>query len=186
MTPSITFRPLQAADLPMLRAWLLRPHVAAWWGEAESLEVLARDYLPAVPAADATRAWIALCEGREIGFIQCYVVKGSGEGWWPDEQDPGARGIDQFLANEADLGRGLGSAMVRRFVQGLFKDPAVTGVQTDPQPNNARAIAAYRKAGFEPVGEVDTPDGPALLMRCRPPAGPPAGLQGAPAPVPGR
>jgi RimJ/RimL family protein N-acetyltransferase len=49
----------------------------------------------------------------------------------------------------------------------LFEDPAVTVVQTDPSPDNTRAIRCYAAAGFEAVGEVVTPDGPALLMRCR-------------------
>ena len=35
---------------------------------------------------------------------------------------------------------------------------------TDPDPDNARAIRAYEKAGFEKVRLVDTPDGIALLM----------------------
>jgi RimJ/RimL family protein N-acetyltransferase len=99
-----------------------------------------------------------------IGFIQSYVVKDSGDGWWEDEQDPGARGIDQYLAEAGSLGRGLGSSMVRAFVTFLFQDPAVTKVQTDPSPDNERAIRCYRKAGFRDVGVVDTPDGPALLM----------------------
>jgi RimJ/RimL family protein N-acetyltransferase len=94
---------------------------------------------------------------------------GSGEGWWEDETDPGARGIDQFLADGERLGQGLGRAMVRAFVAELFRDPAVTVVQTDPSPDNPRAIRCYAAAGFEAVGEVLTPDGPAWLMRCRRP-----------------
>ena len=34
----------------------------------------------------------------------------------------------------------------------------------DPEPDNARAIRAYEKAGFVRDRIVDTPDGPALLM----------------------
>jgi hypothetical protein len=29
------FRPVAAEDLPMLGAWLERPHVAAWWDDVE-------------------------------------------------------------------------------------------------------------------------------------------------------
>jgi RimJ/RimL family protein N-acetyltransferase len=100
------------------------------------------------------------------GFIQSYVVMGSGGGWWEQETDPGARGIDQFLSNPEQLGQGLGSAMVYAyaFVNQLFQDPKVTKVQTDPAPENERAIRCYRRAGFVTVGEVITPDGAALLM----------------------
>jgi RimJ/RimL family protein N-acetyltransferase len=162
---NITFRPLEHADLPMLQGWLARPHVLHWWREVPAIDELAADYLPADPQSNDTRVFIAMQGARAIGFIQCYVVMGSGDGWWEDERDPGARGIDQFLADEADLGTGLGSALVRAFVDGLFDDPTVTVVQTDPAPHNIRAVRAYLKAGFHAQALITTPDGPALLMR---------------------
>ena len=160
----ITFRPLTAADMPMLHEWLLRPHVAEWWDGTPTLAEVEADYLPRTDGRDTTLAYVALRHAAPIGFIQSYVVMGSGGGWWPDETDPGARGIDQFLADGASLGRGLGTAMVRAFVDTLFADPAVTRVQTDPDPRNARAIRCYEKAGFRALRELDTPDGRALLM----------------------
>ena len=99
-----------------------------------------------------------------MAFIQCYDVMRADPEWWRDETDPGARGIDQFLANAEQLNHGLGSRMIAEFLQRLWTDPAVTKVQTDPSPNNARAIRAYEKAGFKRVRELTTPDGPALLM----------------------
>lgn len=160
-----TFHPLVEADLPMLREWLERPHCAEWWGPADSIDELREDYVAHVDEPNATRAYIAKLDGEPAGFIQVYVVMGSGGGWWESETDPGARGIDQFLARSEDLGRGLGRVMVRSFVERLFEDPAVTVVQTDPDPRNERAVRCYTRAGFEPVGEVSTPDGRALLMR---------------------
>jgi RimJ/RimL family protein N-acetyltransferase len=159
------FHPLTDQHLPMLREWLLRPHVAQWWGEAESIDELRSDYLTA-SGPNATRAYIACLGSQPIGFMQCYIVMGSGGGWWEDETDPGARGIDQFLADPGQLGQGLGRRMIRAFVGQLFGDPAVTVVQTDPDPTNLRAVRCYRAAGFQAVAPVTTPDGPALLMRC--------------------
>lgn len=160
----ISFRPLADSDLMMLHEWLHRPHVSKWWGDPGTFAEVKHDYLPYTTDEATTRGYIALLENEPIGFIQSYVVMGSGEGWWEQETDPGARGIDQFLSNPEQMGRGLGSAMVHAFVEQLFQDPTVTKVQTDPAPENERAIRCYRRAGFVPTGEVITPDGPALLM----------------------
>jgi RimJ/RimL family protein N-acetyltransferase len=160
------FDALREQDLPLLREWLVRPHVAQWWPDPSTVDELREDYFSPAAAASGLRAYIVRRGGRAIGFLQSYVVLGSGDGWWADETDPGARGTDQFLAEERDLGRGLGSAMLRAFLAHLFADPAVTVVQTDPDPRNERAIRCYRRAGFRDVGIVATPDGPALLMRC--------------------
>jgi RimJ/RimL family protein N-acetyltransferase len=160
---SFSFRPLAADDLSRLLEWVRRPHVARWWGPCTP-EELERDYGAIVRGEDSTRAFIACWQGRPVGFVQVYEPMQAGGGWWEDETDPGRRGIDQFLAEPELLGRGLGSAMVCSFVERLFEDDRVTGVQVDPAPDNARAIRCYARAGFVAQGEVATPDGPALLM----------------------
>jgi RimJ/RimL family protein N-acetyltransferase len=160
------FELVRVQDLPMLHGWLLRPHVAQWWGPAESMDQLHADYVADQRSPGATLAYIASFDGAPVGFIQSYVAMGSGDGWWEDVTDPGVRGIDQFLAHGEQLNRGIGRAMVRSFTAQLLADPAVTLVQTDPSPDNARAIRCYVHAGFRPVGEIRTPDGPALLMHC--------------------
>jgi len=160
---SFTFKPLTREDLPMLHEWVHRPLVRRWWLEPSTMAELEEDYL--LDAASTTRAYIALLDDRPIGFMQSYVAMGSGGGWWEDETDPGARGIDQFLANGDQLGQRVGRAMIATFIDRLFDDPQVTIVQTDPSPDNERAIRCYRAAGFATVGIVKTPDGPALLMR---------------------
>jgi AacA4 family aminoglycoside N(6')-acetyltransferase len=164
LTKTISFRPLTASDLAMLHEWLNRPHVSEWWDNPKTYADVERDYLPSTTGESTTQPYIALLENEPIGFIQSYVVMGSGDGWWEQETDPGARGIDQFLCNSEQLGRGLGRAMVHTFVEQLFQEPMVTKVQTDPSPKNERAIRCYRRAGFVDVGEVNTPDGLALLM----------------------
>jgi len=158
------FRPLSRHDLAMVHQWLRRPHIADWWHDPPTIVELERDYLPRGTNGSSTRAYIAVLAGEPIGFIQSYVALGSGDGWWQQETDPGTRGIDQFLANADQLGRGLGSTMINAFVEQLFQDPAVTKVQTDPSPDNVRAIRSYQRAGFVIDSEIITPDGPALLM----------------------
>jgi RimJ/RimL family protein N-acetyltransferase len=168
MAPRFTYRPLKIADFDLLHEWLNRPHVAEWWEGPMTLERVRAEWTTDL-ASEAISPMLACLEDVPVGYIQSYDVMRADPEWWKDETDPGARGIDQFLANPADLGRGLGTEMVRQFVARLFADPRVTKVQTDPSPDNARAIRAYEKAGFRRVREILTPDGPALLMIVRRP-----------------
>jgi RimJ/RimL family protein N-acetyltransferase len=169
------FRELTPDDIPMLNEWLHRPHVAEWWDEQVTDDELRDQYFTPDPGAPGTRYYIAWLDGRPAGFIQSYVPAEEHGDWWPDVDDPGLRGIDQFLADGEGLGKGIGTAMVRDFAGRLFADPAVTRIQTDPHVTNARAIRCYEKAGFRRVGEIATPDGRELLMYLdRPPAASPS------------
>ena len=161
---AVTLRPMREDDLPLLHRWLQREHVRRWWGgdELVTLEGVTQRYLPRTLGQGGVTPYIALLGDRPVGYCQSYVVVG--DDFWPDETDLGARGCDQFLGEGDLLGQGLGTQLVRTLVDRLFADPAVTKVQTDPSPDNARAIRCYEKAGFRPLKRITTPDGEALLM----------------------
>lgn len=163
----VALRLMTEQDLPMLYDWLNRPHIVEWWGGEEarpSLAEVREQYLPSVLAKESVTPYIAMLDQEPIGYAQSYVALGSGDGWWEEETDPGVRGIDQSLANPSQLGKGLGTKLVRALVETLFKDPEVTKIQTDPSPSNLRAIRCYEKAGFVRQNTVATPDGPAVYM----------------------
>jgi len=165
---AVTLRLMTEDDIPLLHDWLGRPHVARWWRGDErrpaTLDETRAQYLPAVLAAERVTAYIAMRGAEPIGYAQSYVAAGCGGGWWEDESEPGVRGIDQTLADPEQLGKGLGTQLVSALVELLFSDPEVTKIQTDPSPDNPRAIRCYEKAGFRRVKTVTTPDGPAVYM----------------------
>ncbi|MGH7766286.1 MAG: GNAT family N-acetyltransferase [Candidatus Binatia bacterium] len=159
------FKQITESDLDLLYAWLNRPHVAEWWDGRLSFAEVRRRYVPAPDGSSSLRPYIACLNRTPVGFIQSYVaIVEQASGWWTQETDPGVVGIDQFLADAENLGKGIGTVMVVQFAELLFQDPRVTKIQTDPAPANLRAIRCYEKAGFRKVGIVDTPDGAALLM----------------------
>jgi AacA4 family aminoglycoside N(6')-acetyltransferase len=161
----VTLRPMTEHDLPMLHEWLNRDHVVEWWGgERPTLAEVGGKYLPRIEEPEAVTLYVALLGGVPFGFAQSYVAMNSGGGWWEDETDPGVRGIDQTIGEARLLGKGLGTRLVGALTARLFEDPAVTRIQVDPAPTNARAIRCYEKAGFERVKLVTTPDGPAVYM----------------------
>lgn len=162
--PRFDFRPLAEQDLPLLHEWLNRPHMLEWWSGEQSLEDVRQKYLPRIAEADDARPFLALLDGRPVGYVQWYSVSEGRDDWWPDRPGPGVLGIDQFLADGDRLGRGLGTAMVRQFTARLFADPEIREIRVDPRPDNARAVRCYEKVGFRTVGPITTPDGPALMM----------------------
>jgi RimJ/RimL family protein N-acetyltransferase len=156
------FRPLTEADLPRLWEWMNRPHVATRWVGPITLERVQAKYRPRL-GGGPVRPYLARLADVPVGFIQSYWATQVPDEW-PEERDPGVMGIDQFLADPEKLNQGLGTEMVRQFVAHLFEDPRVTRVQTDPSPDNSRAIRCYEKAGFRRQGLMTTRDGPVLLM----------------------
>lgn len=154
------FSPMTRTDLPLLRRWLATPEVTRWWGEPEEQLALVRDDL----AEPAMAQFIVHCDGRPFGYLQCYDLA-----VWCDPafgvQPRGTRGIDQFIGEPDMLGRGHGTALIRRFLTMRFTD-GTPRIVTDPDPGNLRAIRCYEKAGFLRDRVVETHGGPALLMVC--------------------
>jgi aminoglycoside 6'-N-acetyltransferase len=151
------FRPMTAGDLPLIKRWLMMPHVIEWWGEPnEQFDLVSGDLTH--PAMDQ---YIVATNDKELGYIQCYRMTEWNTGFGP--QPDGTRGIDQMIGEPDMIERGHGSAFIRSFIEGLLAD-GVPRVVTDPDPTNTRAIRCYEKAGFARDRLVDTPDGVALLM----------------------
>ena len=96
-TPQLHFRRVTDADLATLHEWIHRPHVAAWWDTPVTREEIAAEYSPALEDDTMVPHFLAFDTAGPIGFIQSYVARHAGDGWWPHETDPGVRGIDQFL-----------------------------------------------------------------------------------------
>lgn len=156
--PLYQFRPMTAADLPLVRGWLVMPHVVEWWGYADEQFRLVAEDLESL----AMHQFIVTADDRPFAYLQCYDPTA-----WPDNglgsHPDGTRGIDQFIGDPAMIGLGHGSAFIRNFTDGLLTAGTPRAL-TDPDPSNARAIRAYEKAGFRSERTVDTPDGIALLM----------------------
>jgi len=67
--------------------------------------------------------------------------------------------VDLFIGEEEYMGKGLGHVMLSMFVKEVvFANPNVTTCVIGPEPNNGRAIAAYKKAGFVYVKTVQIPN----------------------------
>jgi aminoglycoside 6'-N-acetyltransferase len=153
---SYQFRPMSADDLPLVMDWLARPHVVEWWDPDEQFGLVSGDMNE--PAMDQ---YIVSLDDAPLGYLQCYRLTDWNTGFGP--QPEGTRGIDQMIGVPEMIGQGHGSGFIREFIEDLLAN-STPRVVVDPDPDNARAIRAYEKAGFVKDKLVDTPDGTALLM----------------------
>ena len=133
------FRPMSAADLPMVRRWLEAPHVAQWWRDPDEQFALVSEDLDH-PAMDQ---FVVTADDRPFAYLQCYdptAWSNNGLGTHPQ----GTRGIDQFIGESDMIDRGHGSALIRNFVDGLL-NAGTPRVVTDPDPENIRACEPTKR-----------------------------------------
>lgn len=152
------FRPVTEADFPLIADWRKRPHVLKWWGDDEQLTK--RSLLEPL-----VQRWIVSLNDRPFAYIQDYAVRGWEFEHYFEHLPKGARGIDQYIGEPDMTAQGHGSAFISQHVRVLFS-AGVPVVATDPDPDNAIAVAVYKKVGFKVFGDVINSDwGPVLPMK---------------------
>ena len=98
MASEYAFRPMTAADLPLIRRWLAQPHVAEWWHDPETFEFVSGD----LDHPDVAQ-FIVTLDDRPLGYLQCYQIGEWHSGLGP--QPAGTRGIDQFIGEPDSCAR---------------------------------------------------------------------------------
>ncbi len=182
----VAFRPLARADFEQLRDWLNTPQVSEWWGrewggpdglggagpDAATVEEVAEQYLPDLEPHDPSHPFVIVADGRDVGLIQWYRLRD-----YPDyerelgEAGTGAAGVDLFVGEPDLVGRGLGSLVIRRFVDDVVLAAGVTRCIGAPDVRNLRSIRAFEKAGFEWVRDAAVTGEPApehVMVRSSP------------------
>jgi aminoglycoside 6'-N-acetyltransferase len=157
MTGKVLIRPVSEDDLPLLTSWRQQAHVRRWWGAPE-----------VEPEAEKLREprvamWIAEVAARPLAFIQDYAVAD----WMPHHfayLPAVSRGMDVYMGEPEEIGRGHGARIVRQHAEHLF-GLGVPAIGLDPHPDNRPAQRAFARAGFvTATGPIDTRWGRAILM----------------------
>ncbi|MHA7775178.1 GNAT family N-acetyltransferase [Roseibium sp. M-1] len=165
----ITFRPVSENDLPMLLDWMQRPHWREWWGDPQEEVGYVRDM---IEGRDTTKPFIFQMDGRDMGYIQVWFVgdqqhtEFARDYPWLNELPSDAVGVDLSIAAPEDLSRGLGTQVLQAFIRTLRQE-GHQRIVIDPDPENLRAVKAYRKAGFTEIEALLGRTGDSLLMELK-------------------
>ena len=134
----VTLRPGRAGEAEILHQILSEASVMRWWGHPETVEALATQ----LAGDDEEVLFVIEVDGEVAGGIQ-----------YSEETEPNYRhaAIDIFVATRFQ-GRGVGTEAVRGMARYLLVERGHHRITIDPAADNQRAISAYAKIGFRPVG----------------------------------
>lgn len=165
--PQIHFIPVSQDHLPLLERWLREPHWREWWGDPDTELSFIRDM---VEGRDTTRPFLFLIDGAPSGYIQVWFIGDhQNASWiaehpWLGELPPETVGVDLSIAEARNLSRGLGTAVLKAFVERLRAE-GHRWIIIDPDPANRRAVRAYEKAGFRLLPHLAGRTGDCLILR---------------------
>lgn len=165
--PRIAFEPVGRNHFGLLRTWLEEPHWREWWGNPETEMTYIVDM---VEGRDTTKPFIFHINGAPTGYIQQWFIGDHQcEPWitdhpWLQKLPSDAVGVDLSIGPPGMVSKGIGSTVLRAFAAGLVEAGWST-IIIDPDPDNLRAVRAYRKAGFTPIPELVGKTAGCLIMR---------------------
>ncbi|MCD8102423.1 MAG: acetyltransferase [Alistipes sp.] len=137
-------RKLDRNDFPLMEKWLANDHVAAFLGDADEWLEEMRDNF-------ANARWISYYIGeqddRPVGFIQHYETSSAPVGIWT-QAPKFSLGIDFFIGEEQDLGKGYATAMVGVMKKKLRFEGLCKYVVADPDKSNRASVRVLEKNGF--------------------------------------
>jgi aminoglycoside 6'-N-acetyltransferase len=132
----VRLRPAKPTDESALTKIFTDPEVAKWWGDPS------RSVRDVLNPEEGESCFMVEVRTEPIGMIQCF-----------EESDPMYRhaGIDIAIRSDWQ-GQGFGPDAIRALAQHLIAVRGHHRLTIDPAANNTRAIKAYERVGFKPVG----------------------------------
>ncbi len=134
---------LLPADLPLIRTWLLQPHVAQWFGDPDEW----MEEIPGNLESDWVWQFRADLAGIPTGFVQCYDTARAPRGAWSGQRS-GTLGLDFCIGRAEALGLGHGTRLLREFVAYVTARWRPRRLITDPDPKNERSVRVVAACGF--------------------------------------
>lgn len=151
----LTLRPLSDDDVEVLLPSVYEPGIADWWGDTSDEDYQREGF------RNEGRAFAIEVDGEVAGWLAFH-----------EETEPDYRNVALDIMLRPDFqDQGLGPDALRLAIRWFIKERGHHRFTIDPTVENERAIEAYKRVGFKPVGILRkaerAPDGhwrDALLM----------------------
>lgn len=150
-------------DVALVHAWMNAEHVAVHWEQAWSPAQWHRE-LTTQLSGDHSLPCLVGSGGRPVAYVELYrVMRDTLSGCYPFH--PHDLGVHIAIGAPEEVGRGLGSALLRALAQGLLAaDPDCRRVVAEPNIRNPVSIGAFTKAGYVRACDVGLPSKNSALM----------------------
>jgi len=166
----INFQNIKAGHLNLLHRWFMQPYIAYWWPEPSDFASFYIQWSQRINTGLSAyhTPWsghLITVEKRPIGYIHHYRVKQDRYAEYLPFP-PHAVSIDFFIGEPEYLGKKMSVPILHRYIDTIIKkdNPQSTTLIIDPDITNTRAIHAYAKAGFKPIGSQTQSHHTLLLM----------------------
>lgn len=167
-TQSISIRKMKHTDYEVMSQWLSTKEVLEFYGDVNSpftLEQVKEKYEPRVNGDIPVIPYIVELDGSPIGFIQQYKLTKEKQEEFGYPTYLTIYGIDQFIGYPHLFNKGIGTKMIKLFIEYIFENKDVDIIILDPAVSNLRAIRCYEKCGFKKVKKIN--DDTCWLMEYR-------------------
>ncbi|MCP4923688.1 MAG: GNAT family N-acetyltransferase [bacterium] len=164
------FRPIEEGDLLLINRWLGQSYVQEFWDNSsehyQDIQIFAQGRKVPSPYFEGCFSyWLGILEGQPFSLIMTSKLC-LDDGSLPQIYHPflcskwKTYGLDFMIGETACLGKGFAAPTLKVFTDYFSGniDPKVRSFIIDPTQANKKACEAYKKAGFQCVGEF-TQDG---------------------------
>lgn len=162
---SVSIRKMQHSDYEIMSQWLSTKEVLEFYGDVSApftLQQVINKYEPRVNGEIPVAPYIVELDDEPIGFMQRYLITDEQKEAFGYPANFIIIGIDQFIGYPEFFNNGIGTKMIKLFVEDIAQVKEVNRIILDPDVSNLRAIKAHEKCGFQKVKKIN--DGACWMM----------------------
>ena len=145
MMYNVGLRKFKSCDIGLFKKWVYEDYVAKWYEQP-------LDWIYELEHDQDEFSWvehfIVVCDGKDIGFCQCYEYKLSGEDWHGDIELEGTYSIDYMIGERDYLKKGIGTNIINLLVKHLFETTSAKRIIVQPDEDNKASCNTLLSAGF--------------------------------------